>query len=110
MRDQQTGGKDFYVDTWLMSCRVLKRQVEEEVLNEIVFLASERGCTRVVGKYIPTAKNAMVRDLYPKLGFTHVRDEANGTQVYELSVDKYQVRPTQIKVNQETYAAAGSNG
>jgi FkbH-like protein len=106
----QTRGKDFYVDTWLMSCRVLKRQVEEEVLNEIVFLASERGCTRVVGEYIPTAKNGMVSDLYPKLGFTHVRDEANGTQVYELSVDKYQVRPTQIKVNQETYAAAGSNG
>jgi FkbH-like protein len=103
-------GRDFYIDTWLMSCRVLKRQVEEEVLNEIVFLGSARGCTRVIGEYIPTAKNGMVRDLYAKLGFKHVREEANGTQVYELSIEQYQVRPTQIKVNQETYAAAGSNG
>jgi predicted enzyme involved in methoxymalonyl-ACP biosynthesis len=98
------------VDTWLMSCRVLKRQVEDAVLNEIVFLASDKGCLRVVGEYIPTAKNGMVHDLYPKLGFTHVRSEANGTQVYELDIDGYQLRTTQIKVNQETYAAAGSNG
>lgn len=103
-------GKDFYLDTWLMSCRVLKRQVEEEVLNEIVFLASERGCTRVLGEYIATAKNGMVRELYPKLGFTQVQDETNGAQLYELTVGEYQVRRTQIKVNQERYAAAGTNG
>jgi FkbH-like protein len=95
----QKRGRDFYIDTWLMSCRVLKRQVEENVLNKIVFLASARGCTRIIGEYIPTAKNGMVRDLYAKLGFTYVREEANGTQFYELSIQQYQVRPTQIKVN-----------
>ncbi len=50
------------IDTWLMSCRVLKRQVEEEVLNEIVRLAGANGCSRVVGVYMPTAKNGMVRE------------------------------------------------
>ena len=102
--------KDFRIDTWLMSCRVLKRQVEEEVMNEIVLRASEHGCSRIMGHYIPTTKNNIVGDLYRKLGFAHVRDEADGTRVYELAVDKYRARPTQIRVNQERYAATGTDG
>ena len=102
-------GEDFAIDTWLMSCRVLKRQVEEEVLNEIVRLARDRGCTKVVGRYIPTAKNGMVRDLYPKMGFAHSREESDGVQVYKLDVAQYQLKPTKIHVNQETYATAGSD-
>jgi FkbH-like protein len=98
----QVQSQDFAVDTWLMSCRVLKRQVEEEVLNEIVRLARGRGCTRVLGKYIPTAKNGMVRDLYPRMGFTHLREECGEVQVYELDVVKYQAKPTKIQVNEET--------
>jgi FkbH-like protein len=101
--------EDFAIDTWLMSCRVLKRQVEEEVLNEIVRLARNRGCTKVVGRYIPTAKNGMVRDLYPKMGFAHSREESDGVQVYKLDVAQYQLKPTKIHVNQETYATAGSD-
>ena len=102
-------GEDFAIDTWLMSCRVLKRQVEEEVLNEIVRLARGRQCTKVVGQYIPTAKNGMVRDLYSKMGFAHLREESGGVQVYELDATQYQVKPTKIRVNQETYATAGSH-
>lgn len=60
------------VDTWLMSCRVLKRQVEETVLNELCRLAAERGCSRVEGVYLATPKNEMVRDHYPKMGFQPV--------------------------------------
>jgi FkbH-like protein len=58
------------IDTWLMSCRVLKRQVEEEVLNELARLAKLRGCSRLGGVYLPTAKNEMVRDFYLRMGFT----------------------------------------
>ena len=101
-------GEEFAIDTWLMSCRVLKRQVEEEVLNEIVRLARARGCSRVMGQYIPSAKNDMVRELYPKLGFSHSREEANGVQVYELDVAQYEAIPTKIDVKRETYATAGS--
>jgi FkbH-like protein len=101
-------GEDLVIDTWLMSCRVLKRQVEEEVLNEIVRLARDRGCTRVTGYYIPTAKNGMVRDLYPKMGFAHLREEC-GTQVYQLDVGPYQMIQTKINMKKETYATAGSH-
>jgi len=101
-------GGDFEIETWLMSCRVLKRQVEEEVLNEIVRMARLNGCSRVVGRYIPSAKNGMVRELYPKMGFSHVREEADGSQMYELDAASFEVLETKILVNQESYAAAGS--
>ncbi len=57
------------VDTWLMSCRVLGRNVEQFVLNNIVGAARRRGLSRIVGEYLPTPKNGMVKDHYSKLGF-----------------------------------------
>ena len=62
------------IDTWLMSCRVLKRQVEEEVLNELARLAKRKGCVRLDGVYLPTAKNEMVRDFYARMGFSLTRE------------------------------------
>lgn len=70
-------GQDFEIDTWLMSCRVLKRGVEQETLNEIIRLAKARGCSRIVGKYIPTKKNGMVSELYPSLGFARSEADPN---------------------------------
>lgn len=58
-----------FVDTWLMSCRVLKRGMEHFVLNTIVNYAKEKGYSTVKGEYIPTEKNEMVKDHYLKLGF-----------------------------------------
>jgi FkbH-like protein len=104
-----THGDEFMIDTWLMSCRVLKRQVEEEVLNEIVRLARERACIRVIGQYIPSAKNGMVRDLYRKMGFTHIREEGNGSQFYQLDVDRYEAITTTISMKREINATAGSH-
>lgn len=72
-----TEDKTFEIDTWLMSCRVLKRQVEDFVLNEIVRLAETKNCKRIKGLYLPTAKNGMVSDLYPKLGFRTVEGIEN---------------------------------
>ena len=58
-----------FISQWLMSCRVLKRGMEEFIINRILRTAAENGFRKVVGEYIPTPKNAMVRDLYEKLGF-----------------------------------------
>ncbi len=63
-------GEEFFVDTWLMSCRVLGRGVEQFVLNTIVGKARELGIKRVIGEYLATAKNGMVKDHYARLGFT----------------------------------------
>jgi FkbH-like protein len=58
-----------FIETWLMSCRVLKRGMEDFTLNSIAGYAKENGFAYLKGEYIPTAKNEMVKDHYKKLGF-----------------------------------------
>lgn len=76
--------QEVFVDTWLMSCRVLKRGMEEYVVNEIVKLARAHGFKKITAEYIPTPKNAMVEKIYEKMGFTNV-----GENNYALGVDSY---------------------
>jgi len=77
------------IDTWLMSCRVLGRRVEHEVLREILLRARERGVTTLRGVYRPTARNAMVRDHYQKLGFRQAGADADGATWWELPTDAW---------------------
>jgi FkbH-like protein len=91
------GGGAFEIDTWLMSCRVLKRQVEECVLNEIVDRANSRGCDSIRGFYIPTAKNGMVKDLFPRFGFEAV-SSSNECSEYRLSTDGFMPIATKISI------------
>lgn len=72
-------GKRWLIDTWLMSCRVLGRRVEEAVLNEIAHHARGFGITEIEGIYIPTARNQMVAEHYSKLGFRHLDMDASGS-------------------------------
>lgn len=66
---QKEDDHTLFIDTWFMSCRVLKRGMENFVLNTIANFAKENGFTTLKGEYIPTAKNAMVEDHYKNLGF-----------------------------------------
>lgn len=86
------------IDTWLMSCRVLKRQVEQQVLNKVVDIAKAKNCTGIKGIYLPTAKNAMVRDLYPTLGFGLAK-QCDRCSEYELEVESFTPIHTFINVN-----------
>ncbi|HTA37673.1 MAG TPA: HAD-IIIC family phosphatase, partial [Candidatus Acidoferrales bacterium] len=72
------------IDTWLMSCRVLGRRVEQMVLREILAQARERGVLRVLGAYLPTERNALVRDHYRKLGFALLDEDERGASRWEL--------------------------
>ncbi|MBO4989682.1 MAG: HAD family hydrolase [Clostridia bacterium] len=62
--------RELFVHEWLMSCRVLKRGMEEFIVNKMIETAKEYGYASVVGEYIKTPKNAMVETIYAKLGFT----------------------------------------
>ena len=95
-------GSIMNIDTWLMSCRVLKRQVEEEVLNELARLAQKRGCTILEGVYVPTAKNEMVRDFYTRMGFALTHEDADGRK-FELSAVSFQPIATKIKITRRAY-------
>jgi FkbH-like protein len=85
------------LDTWLMSCRVLGRQVEEATLNLIVANARSLGVRRILGTYLPTSKNGMVKDHYPRLGFTEVAIEEDGSSRWSLDADQYAPATTFIK-------------
>ncbi|MBL8954123.1 MAG: HAD-IIIC family phosphatase, partial [Myxococcaceae bacterium] len=74
-------GEALHIDTWLMSCRVLKRDFEHAMFAALCEQAAARGFKRLVGRYVPTAKNAMVASHYAGLGFTQAPD---GTWAYEL--------------------------
>lgn len=80
----------FFIDTWLMSCRVLKRGMENFTLNTIVKIAKEKGIKKLAGEFISTVKNSMVKDLYKDLGFT------NSNGIWELAIDTYKEKPTFI--------------
>ncbi|MDI9256924.1 HAD-IIIC family phosphatase [Flavobacterium sedimenticola] len=67
---QQEDNQTAFIDTWLMSCRVLKRTMENFVLNTVVAFCLDRGFMVLKGEYLPTAKNEMVAHHYPNLGFT----------------------------------------
>lgn len=83
-----------FVDTWFMSCRVLKRGMESFTLNTMVEKAMAAGYKRIVGEYLPTPKNKMVEGHYPGLGFTKI--EGAETALYELDVNMYQPRECYI--------------
>ena len=93
-----------FIDTWLMSCRVLKRGMENFVLNTLVDFSIEKGFEKIVGEYIATSKNEMVKDHYLKLGFMH----ENG--IWNLNVLSYQNKKTFIHKKTEhvktNYSAA----
>jgi FkbH-like protein len=78
-----------FIDTWLMSCRVLKRGVELVLLNNIVSYANARGLNRIVGEYIPTPKNELVRDHYRTLGFTQIEGQIGAHSHWELRIDNH---------------------
>ena len=81
-----------FIDTWIMSCRVLKRDVDKFVLNTLVKFANEKGFSKIEGEYIPTAKNSMVEDHYENLGF--INHENN----WKLMVSNYKTKKCFIKV------------
>lgn len=84
-----------FVDTWFMSCRVLKRGMENFTLNTIVEYAKNNGFKYIIGEYLPTLKNKMVEEHYPRLGFTKV--EGSETAQYILNVEEYENRECYIE-------------
>ena len=94
------------IDLWLMSCRVLGRKVENAVLAELARRARADGACRLTGLYIPSSKNALVRDLYERLGFTELRAEADGTTSWVLDLAAYQEPELPIDVTAMTSQGA----
>ena len=94
-------GLALHIDLWLMSCRVLKRDMELAMLDEIVKAAQAQGLQEIIGYYFPTRKNNMVRELFGTFGFTRQSEDAAGNSVWKLEVSGYTPRNTVIKIKEE---------
>jgi predicted enzyme involved in methoxymalonyl-ACP biosynthesis len=89
-----------------MSCRVLGRRVEEAILQHLVRAARAAGASELIGRYIPTARNGLVRDHFEKLSFARISEEPNGETIWRLSVGEYSDKELPMKI--ETVASTGS--
>ena len=98
-------GKDrdeLHIELWLMSCRVLKRDMEFAMMDELVTKAKARGVKKLVGYYYPTAKNAMVKDFYALQGFTKIDEDKIGNTTWKFMLnDNYEKKQHVIVVNKE---------
>jgi len=92
------------IDTWLMSCRVLGRRVEEAALAHLARAATREGASQIVGRYIPSPKNRMVADHYPKLGFVQLERTADGGGLWRLDLIEYRSRDLPMRVDDASQA------
>lgn len=89
------------IQLWLMSCRVLKKNMEFAMLDALVNECSKKNIKTIVGHYFPTAKNGMVKNLFAEFGFTKVLEDENGNTEWALPTANYINKNNVIKVNEE---------
>lgn len=94
-------GLELHIDLWIMSCRVLKRDMEYAMMDRLVEEAQARGLHSLYGYYYPTAKNAMVRDFYSTLGFEKISEDEAGNTCWKFNLTKpYTKKNKYISVNE----------
>ena len=87
------------VDTFLLSCRVLKRQVEEELVNQIFLYGAARGCKKVSARYVASGRNSMVEGFWDQFCF-RCTASSKGEKKYELAVTDFASRSTFIDMEE----------
>ena len=94
-------GEECHIDLWIMSCRVLKRDMEYAMMDTLVHRCREQGIKRIYGYYYPTAKNGMVREFYSLQGFKKLTEDEEGNTkwCYEITSD-YKDKNNVIKVEE----------
>lgn len=100
MKRVQIDGTALHIDLWLMSCRVLKRGMEDAMLDALVTRCKDTGITKIYGYYYPTAKNGMVKDFFDRMGFTLGSEDGDGNKTYSYEIpDSYENRNKAIDVD-----------
>ena len=79
---------ELHIDLWIMSCRVLKRNMEFAMMDELVKKAKERNIKTIYGYYYPTLKNKMVNNFYDLQGFEEISCDEQGNKTYKLDISK----------------------
>jgi FkbH-like protein len=89
-----------HIELWLMSCRVLKRDMEYAMLDELVKQCTEKGISKIVGYYYKSTKNNMVSNLYEKFGFILSETNSEGT-IWKIDISNYENKNKFIGINND---------
>jgi FkbH-like protein len=90
---------ELHIDLWVMSCRVLKRDMEFAMMDILIKRCIEKGITTIIGYYYPTVKNAMVKDFYSNQGFIKDYEDKYGNTKWKLTIENsYTNKNKTIKV------------
>ena len=89
---------ELHIDLWLMSCRVLKREMEYAMLDKLVEICIKKGIRQIIGYYYKTAKNNMVKNLFTDFGFSRISEDENENSSFVLDISRYENRNKTIKV------------
>jgi len=100
------GPEAWTIDTWLMSCRVLGRRVQEAVLAHLAAAAGAEGARRLVGRYIPSPKNRMVAGHYESLGFERVQATPQGETEWRLELADFVAPELPMRIDDSALAQA----
>lgn len=92
--------QELHIDLWLMSCRVLKRDMEFAMLDCLVEQCRKAGIEKVYGYYYKTKKNAMVSELYSQFGFQKLGCDEDGNSSWVLEVSGYECKNGVIKIRE----------
>lgn len=93
-------GEVLHIDLWIMSCRVLKRDMEYAMMDTLVEIAQKAGISEIRGYYYPTAKNRMVKEFYSLQGFDKIEEDRQGNSQWSLQLaEGYQKKNHVIAVN-----------
>jgi FkbH-like protein len=104
----RVSGDSLEIDTWLMSCRVLKREFETAMFDVLVEQCQARGIRKIVGVYLPSKKNSMVADHYASLGFERAADTSEGAGWWHFDVlPAYSPRSQYIRRTADALMVAG---
>ncbi len=94
----KVSGSELHIDLWLMSCRVLKRDMEYAMMDVLADECRKRGVMTIYGYYYKTKKNGMVSRLYEQFGFENISNEENGDSKWRLETGKYFRKNNVIKI------------
>jgi FkbH-like protein len=93
--------KTAFVSLWLMSCRVLKKDLEKLMLDKLVEYSMDKKLFSIQGQYIPTLKNQMVESHYQNLGFNKIK-EINGETYWLLDISNYKPLNKYIRIQNDS--------
>lgn len=80
------------IDLWIMSCRVLKRDMEYAMMDTLVDKCKKRGVKKLIGHYFPTAKNGMVKEFFRIMNFEKIDEDEVGNSAWEMDIDRYETK------------------